>query len=59
MKKGTEIKKVQDYCWGSVVTVIEEDQERLVVTVRAGYLAGAFITTNLVFIISGFLLGRL
>ena len=57
--QNTEIKGVKEYRWGSVVTVIEEDREMMMVTAKAGHLILTFALTNLLFLSLGFALGRI
>lgn len=57
--KNTEIKEIKEYCWGSVVTIIEDNDTKTVITAKSSYLGAAFIAANLCMFLVGYLLARL
>ena len=56
--KTNEIQQIKEYCWGSVVTILEDDEIRTVLTMKSGYIVSAFIATNIITFLIGFLVAR-
>lgn len=57
--KRIEIKKVIEYCWGSLVEVEGKETTEILLTSKIKYLGGAFVVWGLAMICLGFVLGRL
>lgn len=55
--KNTEIKEIKEYCWGSIVTIIEGECTKKVITAKAELLIPAFVITNLVALVIGLVIG--
>lgn len=55
--KAAEIKRVTEYPWGNIMTVIEDNKTRTLITVRVDDLCIVLLALNVVLFLLGFLLG--
>lgn len=57
--KNTEIKEVREYCWGSIITTIEDkDKPDTIIMARLVIVAGASLLLTLAAFLLGFVIGK-
>ncbi len=57
--ENNEVKKVMEYCWGSIITVIKGDIQEIIIMARAKYLARAIVFMLLFAALIGYLIGKI